>query len=141
MNGFRTDKEILGHRLLAARLNANLSQEKLAEAIGASARSIQRWERGQAVPQGCSRDLLCQVLHLSPEALFGKASEEDMTPVTLKPWSIPYPRNPFFTGREEFLKRLHLKLAGQKMTSPIHVCALSGMGGLGKTQLAIEYGS
>ncbi|MDQ3919080.1 MAG: FxSxx-COOH system tetratricopeptide repeat protein [Acidobacteriota bacterium] len=48
-------------------------------------------------------------------------------------WAVPLPRNPFFTGRTEVLDELHQKLAaGGK-------AALSGMGGIGKTQTAVEY--
>lgn len=139
MNSFRTDKVALGHRLQVARLNANLSQEKLAEALGTSVRSVQRWERGQAVPHGYSRERLCQVLQLSQEALFGKASEGQSLPPASKLWCIPHPRNPFFTGREDLLRRLHLALFAPKMTPATRSRALIGLGGLGKTQLAIEY--
>jgi tetratricopeptide (TPR) repeat protein len=48
-------------------------------------------------------------------------------------WTIPYARNPFFTGREQILSDLH-----QALTSR-NCAALSGFGGLGKTQTAIEY--
>lgn len=63
------------------------------------------------------------------------------TPRALLPrvWNIPYPRNPVFTGREELLSRLSMQLrAGQTMaiTQPQ---AISGLGGIGKTQLAAEY--
>ncbi|NUR71633.1 MAG: tetratricopeptide repeat protein [Hamadaea sp.] len=46
------------------------------------------------------------------------------------------PRNPEFTGREELLAELHQRLhSGQ----PAVVQALRGLGGVGKTQIAIEY--
>jgi tetratricopeptide (TPR) repeat protein len=48
-------------------------------------------------------------------------------------WTVPYPRNPFFTGREEILEALQQTLEKRK------AAALSGLGGLGKTQTAIEY--
>ena len=44
-------------------------------------------------------------------------------------------RNPGFTGRDSMLNRLHDTLAG----GPVAVQALHGMGGVGKTQLALEY--
>jgi tetratricopeptide (TPR) repeat protein len=47
-------------------------------------------------------------------------------------WNLP-PRNPFFTGREDFLKRLEDGLADGRAQ------AISGLGGIGKTQTAIEY--
>jgi tetratricopeptide (TPR) repeat protein len=45
-------------------------------------------------------------------------------------------RNPAFTGRDEMLNRLHETLAGGRTVA---VQALHGMGGVGKTQLALEY--
>jgi hypothetical protein len=48
-------------------------------------------------------------------------------------WSVPHPRNPAFTGREAELTRLRQQLAGQGRA------VLSGLGGIGKTQTAVEY--
>jgi hypothetical protein len=42
-------------------------------------------------------------------------------------------RNPFFTGREQFLGELREALANRGRA------ALSGLGGIGKTQTAVEY--
>jgi len=51
----------------------------------------------------------------------------------LQPWDVPIPRNPFFTGRKKVLadvkKELH---AGGQV-------ALTGMGGVGKTQIAAHF--
>ena len=57
------------------------------------------------------------------------------TPYTLFPriWNILYSRNPFFTGRDDLLAHLSTTLkAGQAQ-------ALCGLGGIGKTQIAVEY--
>jgi tetratricopeptide (TPR) repeat protein len=55
-------------------------------------------------------------------------------------WNIPYPRNLFFTGRDNLLSQLHTQLQTNQATalsqSPQ---AISGLGGIGKTQIAIEY--
>jgi hypothetical protein len=48
-------------------------------------------------------------------------------------WLVPHPRNPFFTGREKILDILRHTLEKRKNA------ALSGFGGFGKTQTAIEY--
>jgi tetratricopeptide (TPR) repeat protein len=51
--------------------------------------------------------------------------------------NLPFERNPFFTGREKILKDLHSALTKNSATSLTQ--AVSGLGGLGKTQTAIEY--
>jgi hypothetical protein len=52
-------------------------------------------------------------------------------------WTVPYLRNPFFTGREDVLMKLHSGFTSK--TAPIHIQAICGLGGIGKTQLALEY--
>jgi hypothetical protein len=51
----------------------------------------------------------------------------------LQPWTVPYPRNLFFTGREKILEDLRAALEASGRA------ALSGLGGVGKTQTATEY--
>ncbi len=52
-------------------------------------------------------------------------------------WTVPYPRNPLFTGREAELQAIAGALqAGQNAAIGQ---AISGLGGIGKTQTALEY--
>ncbi len=57
----------------------------------------------------------------------------------LSPFTVPYLRNPFFTGRETEIRQLHSILANTKSANLTRFQALSGLGGIGKTQVAIEY--
>src|SRR5437588_9520641 len=52
-------------------------------------------------------------------------------------WSVPYRQNRFFTGREHDLQRLHEQLTTVQQVAVTQ--AISGLGGVGKTQLAVEY--
>ncbi|MEN3336239.1 MAG: hypothetical protein V7641_5604 [Blastocatellia bacterium] len=54
-------------------------------------------------------------------------------------WNVPHPRNPNFTGREEDLKVLRDSLFAGKTAALVQTRAITGLGGVGKTQLATEY--
>jgi NB-ARC domain len=54
-------------------------------------------------------------------------------------WNVPHPRNLLFTGREELLERLHDRLTTARTTALTQPQAISGLGGIGKTQVAVEY--
>ncbi|WP_201800546.1 FxSxx-COOH system tetratricopeptide repeat protein [Myxococcus xanthus] len=50
-------------------------------------------------------------------------------------WTVPYPPNPNFTGRAPLLKTIRTHF----LSTPTRALALHGLGGVGKTQLAVEY--
>ena len=52
---------------------------------------------------------------------------------------VPYQRNVNFTGRKSLLTELRAKLCDIAPASWNHRVALYGLGGVGKTQLALEY--
>ena len=53
---------------------------------------------------------------------------------------VPYERNHFFVGRNSFLKKLNDKLALNNSTTQYHGrVALFGLGGIGKTQVALAF--
>ncbi|MFO1430297.1 MAG: tetratricopeptide repeat protein [Candidatus Competibacteraceae bacterium] len=56
-----------------------------------------------------------------------------VSPVPGKCWNVPLARNPFFTGRTHILEQLLVALAHGGAV------ALTGLGGIGKTQIAMEY--
>lgn len=54
-------------------------------------------------------------------------------------WNVPFKRIPFFTGRESVINRLHDSLTHTQAAALIHPQGVSGLGGIGKTQTAVEY--
>src|SRR5262249_17333825 len=54
-------------------------------------------------------------------------------------WNVPYRRNPYFTGREDVLSQLYRTLHTENIVALSHPQGISGLGGIGKTQLALEY--
>jgi tetratricopeptide (TPR) repeat protein len=54
-------------------------------------------------------------------------------------FNVPYARNPFFTGREDLLSELHHVLLANTTAALTQAQAIHGLGGIGKTQTAVEY--
>jgi tetratricopeptide (TPR) repeat protein len=66
--------------------------------------------------------------------------EPQRFPGNLPPlWNVPYRRNAYFTGREDILKMLSDALRTSKTAALTQPQAISGLGGIGKTQSAVEY--
>jgi hypothetical protein len=67
--------------------------------------------------------------------LAASASRAALSPIR----NVPYPRNPFFLGREDELTLVHQHLHTRHPTALHQPQAISGLGGIGKTQLVLEY--
>jgi TIR domain len=78
------------------------------------------------------------------EAVNASTTAQASQTITPKPsqliWNIPFERNPYFTGRGDILTNLHNALnKGKTAALTQSPQAISGLGGIGKTQTAIEY--
>jgi hypothetical protein len=67
-----------------------------------------------------------------------RISDKESFPVG-KFLNIPYLRNPNFTGRGALLANLHSALTSGENGSLTQAQVMTGLGGVGKTQLALEY--
>lgn len=127
-----------GVLLKTTRQRHRLTQQRLAEALGVHRRTLIRWEQGEMLPDSKAMVLeLARSLKLDDQET-RQLLEASLTALTPH-WSVPLPRNPFFTGREEILEALHRQLGIDQVVALMHSSALHGLGGIGKTQIALEY--
>jgi tetratricopeptide (TPR) repeat protein len=71
------------------------------------------------------------------ERLYKGPGEPSQVPAG--PFIVPFARNERFVGRETELAELHRLLQAEGRPTGITPAGISGMGGIGKTQLAVEY--
>ncbi|MBO0795600.1 MAG: helix-turn-helix domain-containing protein, partial [Ktedonobacteraceae bacterium] len=119
------------------RKRCKLTQQQLAERIGASREAVSFWERGDYKPNTITMlHELARVLRLGEDEkrlLF----EAHMGTASILPLhNLPEP-NAYFTGREVQLHLLHQQLSEGNQVALTQ--AISGLGGVGKTQLALAY--
>ncbi|HEY1348075.1 MAG TPA: FxSxx-COOH system tetratricopeptide repeat protein [Ktedonobacteraceae bacterium] len=127
-----------GALLKTFRKRRRLTQQQLATGMGVHRSAIIRWEQGDFLPESRTSVLeLARCLHLDGQEA-RQLLEASLT--ALAPyWGVPLPRNLFFTGREEVLQALHTRLGGHHAVALTQSSALHGLGGVGKTQIALEY--
>jgi len=144
-------KSVLAARLKLERERHGWSQSDLAGRIGTSQVNVSRWEKGLTVPGPYFRQQLASTFGKSLEelGLFTEPEEEiasevsasiPATPTHPAPLNtLPHHRNAFFTGRDDLLDMLAATLTSNRTAALTQAQAISGLGGIGKTQIAVEY--
>jgi tetratricopeptide (TPR) repeat protein len=120
------------------RKRRHLTQQQLAEGVGVHRSTLIHWEQGDFLPKSKALILdLARHLHLDEQETrqLLEASLTGLAPY----WSVPLLRNPYFTGREAVLEALYMQLGVEQAVTLTHSSALYGLGGVGKTQIALEY--
>jgi transcriptional regulator with XRE-family HTH domain len=127
-----------GSVLQTFRNRRQFTQQQLAETIGVARRTLGRWERGDSLP--ASKAL---VLELARSLKLDEQETRQLLEASLTAcspyWPVPLPRNPYFTGCEEILETLHRQLGVGQAVALTQSLALHDLGGVGKTQIALEY--
>src|SRR5216684_8971207 len=135
-----TDRDIasFGALLKDFRTRRHLTQRQLAEAIGVHRHAIGRWEQGDFLPASKA-----MVLELARHLFLDEQETRQLLEASLTAlsphWLVPFQRNLFFTGREEILEALYTQLHVEQVVALTQSYALRGLGGIGKTQIALEY--
>ena len=131
-------RDSFGVLLKAFRTRAGLTQQQLADRLEFHRNTIGTWERGEYFPE-TKRMVLDLARHLRLNDLEARQLLEASFTGLAPHWSVPYPRNPLFTGREEILTDLRWRLHAEHGIAHTPPHALQGLGGIGKTQIALEY--
>ncbi len=123
-----------GELVRAFRERSKLSQEELAALAGVTDRTIRNVESGTRRPRRDTLERLAEVLRLAD---VDRAALLEAWSGDRPPGSLP-PDVPDFVGRTSTLDTAHQILRGPAATGVSRVCVLAGMGGLGKTTLAVH---
>jgi transcriptional regulator with XRE-family HTH domain len=118
--------------------------------IAVTARHVARWESGKRRPGPYYREKLCVLFQTTADKLGfipqdasfehngeGTGTTQEGEPSSL--WTVPSRRNPFFTGRDQLLETIRKRFVNNGPPSFAQTQALCGLGGIGKTQIALEY--
>src|SRR5947209_1603619 len=92
--------------LISYRTRIGLTQPQVAEKLGVSPRTYQGWEYGEnrkPLPKTTLQRIvnLFDLSEIEADQLYRAAAQ-----VAPELQNLPFPRNPFFTGRETYLKQL-----------------------------------
>ena len=138
MEDQQTFPSSFGELLKTHRKRKRLTQKQLAQQLGVHANTISSWELGTYLPD--TRGLVLELArHLALDEQETRQLLEASLTALSPHWLVPLPRNPFFTGREEILEALHTQLHVEQVVALTQSYALRGLGGIGKTQIALEY--
>jgi tetratricopeptide (TPR) repeat protein len=132
-----SEENSFGSMLKWARIRMYCTQQQVADKLEVSRGTVTRWENDLQLPSAYNLKQLVTILDLNEkeaDALYRAAAQ---VPPVID--NLPFQRNPFFTGREEHLKQLREELQETGTAAITQSISISGLGGIGKTQLALEY--
>ena len=116
------------------------------QALPSLAKPVSRWpthdDAFEDVIKGIRRAIEDLHASASPKPLASPSSAAGTISISggqLTVWNVPFRRNPFFTGREPIFAQIHRLLHAGKTAALSQPPAISGLGGIGKTQTAVEY--
>lgn len=131
-----SEEKSFGSMIRMAREALGLTQEELGAKLSpaVSRTTVIRWEKDEQQSRPGYRKQLVEILGFNEaeaDAFYRAAGEAPPPPQEIE--NLPQ-ENLFFTGREVILDRLHGLLEGKS-----RIVVLSGLAGIGKTQIATKY--
>ena len=113
------------------------------QALPTQGKPVSKWRDHDEAFQDVVKGLRAAIKDLAPVST-PVADPSNSGPLSLSAeqvqvWTVPFQRNPFFTGRAGALAYLQDFLQAQQRAFISQPAAISGLGGIGKTQTAIEY--
>lgn len=120
-------------RLQAERMKRQWTQSEVAKQVEIDVKTYSRWERGvQKNIHPPHRRKLSEVFGETVDSSWLQPLENG-----IRLWHVPYERNPHFTDHRNLVQQLHDHLTSGEIGASRQ--SISGLGGIGKTQLALEY--
>jgi tetratricopeptide (TPR) repeat protein len=147
---YRFLREFSFGRLLASyRVRAGFTQKQVIDYLNdklkqkeskVTERTYQSWEGKKAIPYKNKIEVLQYITNLfeldklETDQLYRTAAQ---FPPEIQ--NLPFPPNAYFTGRDIYLAQLDRFFKTGKTVALTQPIGISGLGGIGKTQLALEY--
>ena len=126
-----------GRLLESLQVRRGWRQEDAAAHLGFSTRTYSDWITGKKLP------FPEQLKHIAATFKLEQADEDELyrAAAQMSPEvdNLPSLQNPFFTGRTTQLEDLRQRLQEHSTDSSPRIICISGLTGMGKTQLALEY--
>jgi tetratricopeptide (TPR) repeat protein len=146
---------------LVAQLQRHEDRLGTGEELRLDTKLIEKWENGRVHPRPFYAARLCLLFQATPEQLdLGPSARLDREISRLgrpgswivstghpessavsgpRYWKVPHQRNPFFAARDEVLDLLQDLMGADRKVVAVTQQAICGLGGIGKTQVALEY--
>lgn len=149
--GDKRPYQAFGQWLKTARQDVHLIQKELATAMGFEVSIVQKVEQGQRRPSTAFIQRLAQVLQIPPEGIPAVDRLQATNVHIPRRGRLPGPGplfsgsylplhpNPLFTGRDAELRQLARAFTRGTAVCVGQTVAATGLGGIGKTQLAVEF--
>lgn len=125
------------NKLRELRARKHWTQDDAAKHLGVSLHTYSNWETGKRIPSPKRRTQIAELFRLKQEEADALYRAAGQVPQIID--NLPFRPNPFFTGREAELEQIRTQLQDTGTAAITQPVSISGLGGIGKTELALEY--